>query len=255
MLTLRSVSIVTGLLLLPPMLFAVDGVVLINQTNALAGNVTPGDTPGFPVTITQPGSYRLSSNLNLGYPGAIDIESDNVTIDLNGFSIIGGGICYVDVNGVFTCEGLGGAGIFTTSSAGYSNITIRNGFIVNIYGAAAIYCPPCNDVLVDHIQFNSDSESVNVVNGTNVVIRDCVMTNTGGLYISNGVTEGVVLGANAIGMGGTSLTVRDSVFISNHAPSFSSGQIVGFSGDSFLLESAPASGFSLGQNTLGGIIW
>ena len=38
--------------------WAVDGVILIDQTKALAGNVTPGDTPGFPVTISLPGSYR-----------------------------------------------------------------------------------------------------------------------------------------------------------------------------------------------------
>ena len=31
-------------------LYAVDGVVLIDQNRALAGNFTPGDTAGFPVT-------------------------------------------------------------------------------------------------------------------------------------------------------------------------------------------------------------
>ena len=33
-------------------IYAVDGVVLINQSAALAGNVTPGGTPGFPVTAS-----------------------------------------------------------------------------------------------------------------------------------------------------------------------------------------------------------
>jgi len=42
--------------------FAVDGVVLINQNSALAG-IGGCDTPGFPITICQPGSYRLSGNL------------------------------------------------------------------------------------------------------------------------------------------------------------------------------------------------
>jgi hypothetical protein len=42
--------------------WAVDGVVLIDQNKALAGSVTPGDTPGFPVTISLPGSYRVLSN-------------------------------------------------------------------------------------------------------------------------------------------------------------------------------------------------
>src|ERR1041385_6531759 len=96
-LTCRDVRAATGLFLavcaLP--LRAVDGIVLINQNAALAGNVTPGDTPGFPVTITLPGSYRLSGNLTV--PDAnttgIFIHADGVTIDLNGFSIIGPALC------------------------------------------------------------------------------------------------------------------------------------------------------------------
>ena len=64
---------------------AVDGVVLINQAAALAGNVTPGDTPGFPVVISVSGSYRLSGNLTVpdantnghfnSHPGALRAAS------------------------------------------------------------------------------------------------------------------------------------------------------------------------------------
>jgi parallel beta-helix repeat protein len=70
--------------------FAVDGVVLIDQTRVLAGNVTPGDAPGFPVTISLPGSYKLSGNLTVpAGTDAIVIQSDNVSLDLNGFGIAG----------------------------------------------------------------------------------------------------------------------------------------------------------------------
>lgn len=116
-----------------PSVYAVDGVVLIDQTRALAGGVTPGDTPGFPVTITQRGSYRLSGNLNVpdGNTTAIDVRADFVTIDLNGFSIIGPADC----SGVGTCKGFGnGHGIVagdigSTPPRIYFNITIRNGTI------------------------------------------------------------------------------------------------------------------------------
>lgn len=76
-------------------LYAVDGVVLINQNSALAGNVTPDDAPGFPVTLSQSGSYRLSGNLTVPDVNttAIQITADFVTVDLNGFSIIGPNIC------------------------------------------------------------------------------------------------------------------------------------------------------------------
>src|SRR5947199_10311415 len=75
--------------------YAVDGVVLINQNAALAGNVTPGDAPGFPVTISVSGSYRLSGNLTVPdtVTTAIRIQADNVAIDLNGFSILGPLVC------------------------------------------------------------------------------------------------------------------------------------------------------------------
>src|SRR5262245_60243098 len=91
---------------------AVDGVVLIDQNKAIAGGVTPGDAAGFPVTITQPGSYRLSGNLIVpnSNTNAIEIASDFVTIDLNGFSILGP----VNCAGGFPCAGAGtGNGILT----------------------------------------------------------------------------------------------------------------------------------------------
>jgi hypothetical protein len=75
--------------------YAVDGVVLIDQAHALAGNITPGDTPGFPVTISLPGRYRLSGNLTVSDANttAIKITANDVIIDLNGFSIIGPIVC------------------------------------------------------------------------------------------------------------------------------------------------------------------
>ena len=59
--TIPVISLLAGAALLGGIsmpTWAVDGVILIDQNKALAGNVTPGDTPGFPVTISLPGSYR-----------------------------------------------------------------------------------------------------------------------------------------------------------------------------------------------------
>jgi hypothetical protein len=83
--------------------YALDGVVLI-----------PSSTT-FPYKITQPGSYRLSANLvvtGLNTDG-IDIDSDNVTLDLNGFTISGPGT-------LSTAKGIVSAN---------QNITIKNGFV------------------------------------------------------------------------------------------------------------------------------
>ena len=73
---------------------ALDGPVLINQDAALAGGITPGDEPGFPISITREGSYRLAGNIrttaanDLTLP-VILILADNVTLDLMGFVIEG----------------------------------------------------------------------------------------------------------------------------------------------------------------------
>ncbi|MFT7773668.1 hypothetical protein [Roseateles sp.] len=100
----------------------------IDQTKALAGNVTPGDTPGFPVTISQPGSYKLTSNLTVpaGQSGIV-IASSDVTLDLNGFSITGTGTCTVAGIGNIACNGVG-SGV-TVTGADLNRVAVRNGSV------------------------------------------------------------------------------------------------------------------------------
>jgi hypothetical protein len=107
---------------------AVDGVILIDQNKALTGSVTPGDAPDFPVTISQPGSYRLTGNLDLtklsADTTAIEISTDNVTLDLNGFAILGPTVCsgFPPIcNPVGTGEGV--------SALWQTNITVVNGTV------------------------------------------------------------------------------------------------------------------------------
>lgn len=128
---------------------AVDGVILIDQAKALAGGVTPGDVAGFPVTISKPGSYRLSSNLTLPDTNTDGIVSTagGVTLDLNGFSIIGPAYCPGQNGGPeYACNlGNGNAVRFTDpgnslSSAGVSYV-VRNG---RIFGAGG------NGILVEN---------------------------------------------------------------------------------------------------------
>jgi hypothetical protein len=110
--TNRSLLVLTIALLVPACAFAVDGQVVINQSTVMAGG-------GFPYKITQPGSYKLSGNLNVPSPvDGIDISTDNVTLDLNGFTITGAGInvCTAaqQCNGIFSPN---------------NNITLKNGTI------------------------------------------------------------------------------------------------------------------------------
>jgi len=90
---------------------ASDGVLEINQTCATQTGCFAGDTAGWPVTITVPGSYRLTSNLRLSTTifgsqseNFIDVVADNVSIDLGGFviscSTTLGGSCSGNVDGI-----------------------------------------------------------------------------------------------------------------------------------------------------------
>lgn len=71
-----------------------DGVIEINQDKALAGGVTPGDVPGFPVSLSQAGSYRLTSSLSVpADTTGIAIGAPGVKLDLNGFAVTSSYTC------------------------------------------------------------------------------------------------------------------------------------------------------------------
>jgi hypothetical protein len=99
---------------------AVDGVIEINQARASKGGVTPGDAPGFPITIStgtfssDPMSFRLTGPLFSSTSGnVIEVTSPHVTIDLNGFSIS----CLLP-----SCNGI-------AISSAQDNIEVRNGTV------------------------------------------------------------------------------------------------------------------------------
>lgn len=68
--------------------WAGEGIVEINEARALAGGVTPADDAGYPVTISEPGSYALTGNLTPDSSNeAIVITADDVDLNLRGFKI------------------------------------------------------------------------------------------------------------------------------------------------------------------------
>jgi len=114
---------------------AVDGTVLINQSTVTTG-LTGCPTGGhFPIFICQPGSYRLSGNVTVpdANTDAIHITADSVTLDLNGFAILGPATC---IQGTFPvqCSTTGvGVGVLSNTN----DISVSNGTI-NGMGRAGI---------------------------------------------------------------------------------------------------------------------
>lgn len=110
---------------------ASNGVLEINQTCAVQTGCFSGDAAGWPVSISSPGSYRLTGNLTL--PDAdttgIEISTSDVGVDLNNFAIIRSG-----------CEGVtlpctptsgSGSGVDVTSSLSRGH-AVKNGSITGM---------------------------------------------------------------------------------------------------------------------------
>ena len=108
--------------------FAVDGVVLINQASITAAG-------GFPFSIIQPGSYKLSGNLVVpAEADGIHIIGAGVTLDLNGFSISGPIVCDFSGQHCSPNSTQGTTGIFYSGVGTAIRNGRVNGFAMGIQG-------------------------------------------------------------------------------------------------------------------------
>jgi parallel beta-helix repeat protein len=192
----------TSALFLSVAAHAVDGPKLIDQAKVLASG-------GFPYQITEPGSYRLSSNLVVsGSTDAIDIVTSDVTLDLNGFSISGPGTSAV-----------------SGTSTPITGVAVRNGTISGlISGITLSNCTGCS---VQQMLVKTTTNGINA--GPNALISSNVVT--GGSGIGTGIVAGTnsLINGNTVSgstygiQGGTNSTVSGNT-VSN---SYSAGIYVG----------------------------
>lgn len=182
---------------------AVDGAIVINQARALAGNITVGDTAGFPVSINTPGYYVLTSNLTVPNQNttAILVNANNVTIDLNGFAILGPNVCATDgFNVAQPCtmpsgSPFSGVGVDAGSAVAFSvlNTRIINGTIDGV-GGIGIFA-----------NVNARIEGVNVSN-----------CGSYGIYTFGGVIrDTLVRGCGSTGILTSGAIIKDSRAIFN----------------------------------------
>jgi len=191
---------------------AVDGVTEINQARALAGGVTPGDGPGFPVTISASGSYRLTGSLDVGAGAtAIVVTGDHVTLDLNGFKI--------------TAPQAADASPWPSGVEAYGAwLRIRNGTILGFLDGIISYSVP---IIVDGVQVEGAggygivssglsviSDSIAVGNaasgiwvGAASTVRGCTAINNAGIGIRAGASAQVT-GNNVDGNGQEGIAVE-----------------------------------------------
>ena len=161
--------------------------------------VIPGGTASY--TITAPGSYVLGGNLTIAEGSAIVINSGNVTLDLNGFTIAstpalpyGSGIVIGDnlanicisngnivggttyASGTFTLSGFEN-GIYALVNGGSKNVEIRD---VRISGVQQRGIVLADGVVRDCAVRVSGGHGITGA----MIVRDCYVSTAGGVGIA-----------------------------------------------------------------------
>ena len=174
-------------------------VTLIDQKIALAGKVTAGDAPGFPVTISEPGSYRLNSNLVITDASltVIDITANDVTLDLNGFSIIGPNSCTgTPVQCTIPGGGIGIKAAFATTVSP-ANVRVMNGTVRGM-GSHGIRMMGDNTT-VEKVQSVSNG-GPGIVVGQGAIIDSYASQNGSGAAVVGLIVRGTVSTKNVFGI-------------------------------------------------------
>jgi hypothetical protein len=226
-------------------LFACASFALAGPINPPAGPVapTPGPEPRIPISdtttpgdadslfrIANPGSYYLTGNVNgvLNKRG-IEIGASRVTIDLNGFTLNGGGS---------TLDGIAvGGGVVTGVTITNGNVTSWGGSGVNVFAG---------EVLIESVHATSNggtgiavssgaivrrctasgNAGTGIVASTNTIISECISQNNGndGFTITAGgtVTSCVARGNTSVGFFGNSAGAGGLVF--NNCASTGNGE-------------------------------
>lgn len=189
-----AISLIVAGLLCATDAIASGGVIEINSQAASVGGITPGDGPGYPVTISRGGSYRLTGDLITSNRAVllVDISSDRVTLDLNGFTV---GTC---VTGI-VC----GSGTAHGIQAFVADAKIHNGVVAGAGGNC-------------------------IATGSRAVLRDLRVLGCRGSGISTGADSRIshVTVANVVGFGvsmGRGAMLKDSMIAGSDSAAVSVG--------------------------------
>lgn len=189
---------------------AVDGVFLITQNLVNASG-------GFPYTISQPGSYRLASNLTVpdANTTAILVVTDNVTVDLNGFSIMGPVVC---TGTPATCSPANGVGSGVEAS-GARNVTVMNGTVRGMSRSGVAVGDNGTVRSIRVVSHGGNPFAIAILIGNNSLATENIVRDTSseGIFGASGdtITKNVVTntrfsGINTTGAGGVGGTISDN---------------------------------------------
>lgn len=185
----------------------------ISQQCALVG-CFPGDSPGFPVTITRPNAYSLCGNLVVPNKDttAIEITANHVTIDLRGFSISGPVVCS-STDGWLTCNATGsGKGIDAHAA---TDVAVHDGTVQGMGDVGVVVGPASR---VERIRAISNGASgIQFTEKTALIADNTVLSNHdhGILGAQRSIIRGNVIAEN----GQDGINTQEYCLVSNNLSS------------------------------------
>ncbi len=159
-----------------------------------------------PLTISQSGSYYLAETINFATQDitGITITASDVTIDLNGYALIGPG----------KVTGSSGSGI----SASGKQITILNGSVSQWRGSGIALSSSSQ---VSNIK-STNNGNYGVQVGQDSRVKDCILESNGGLGIDTS-NECVISGCTARSNSGGGIYMSHGSSITNSTASYNGG--------------------------------
>ena len=156
----------------------------------------PAQGPGaFPIVIHQPGSYYLAGEITgvAGQSGIV-ISTNNVTLDLNGFALVGNG---------------SGSGV--EIGGGLQGVSVRNG-LIRAWAVGVSASTASGLRFTDLVVANNASSGI--LGGNDSIVSQCSARQNGdrGIQISAGIVSHCTASSNNIG-----ITVSDGSVINSSA--------------------------------------
>jgi hypothetical protein len=194
-----TATLLAALSLLPAAPAFADGEIQITHAKALAGNVTPGDAAGYPVTISIPGTFQLASNLFVAANKiGIQVISQDVTIDLNGFKLEGSDVAWYGITGSVDAVTIENGTItrfkFDGINGGTGNYWIVNNLRSIENGRDGINISTASQIRNSTVAANGDE---GIVCGEGCLVEGNVVQQNGDYGVS--IYSGVVLGNTIVG--------------------------------------------------------
>lgn len=184
--------------------------------------ISTANTPGTSNTlfrITQPGGYYLVGNISVpaGFHG-IEIATNDVTLDLNGFSIIGqsNSLNGVVVKAVFNRLTVRNGSVSGMGASGVNLFYVNAGSCQDALEAMTIsHCGQTGAVLpnsrVRNCMFHKNASGLTIFNGGGAVVENCVASEntSNGLYVERGIVSHCYVNNTTATIGNIGIFVSD----------------------------------------------